>query len=581
MTGGSMRVLRVGVTFASILLVAAQGFGQKLVSFAKLTSSQSGAAGANAVVSADVNGDFFPDIVVATNNGVSVILNNGDGTLAPSVTYATGGTLSESLAVVDVNVDGSPDIVVTNMCNNSSGCFGVAVLIGNGDGTFQSAVGYDPGGLETGAVAAGDVDGDGTPDLVLVNNCQPQTCVAGTQALLLNNGDGTFGSPKALTDAKGPVALGDMNNDGIMDLVTGAGVMLGNGDGTFQPANSEVVGGASSITLADLNNDGILDVVSTLPTRVAAQLGDGTGALLAANSYATGGANPLAVTVADFNGDNFGELAVINECTKLMNGGCTGAPSVGVLASNGDGTFKAAVIFGTGGAFGTSVSVGDMDQDGKLDLVASTACVTGSNCNEGTVVALRNNFIAKTTINLMSSLNPAILNDTVIFTATITSPIPVPDGSQVTFFDKGVPVDTESTVGGVATFTTSFTVKGNHSIKATYDGDLYHSASVKALTETVNLYPSTTMLVSAPNPSSQFQTVALTATVSSNAPGGPTGMVTFDNSGTVLGKATLNHGVATLYYFGLPVGTLTINATYKGDTQSALSTGSTTQTVHP
>src|SRR5262249_23037953 len=157
-----------------------------------------------------------------------------------------------------INNDGIQDIVVTNECTDLTICNGVSVLLGNGDGTFQPPVGYNTGGLETGGLAIGDINGDGFPDLVLVNNCQLETCVGGSLTLLLNNGKGSFGKPLLLSDSSGPVAIGDINKDGILDLVTAAGVMFGNGDGTFSVPNSAVVGGAVSITLADVNGDGNL-----------------------------------------------------------------------------------------------------------------------------------------------------------------------------------------------------------------------------------------------------------------------------------------------------------------------------------
>jgi hypothetical protein len=484
-----MRVSRVILTLVGVALAAAQAFAAKSVSFAKATPYPSGADGANAVVSVDVNGDGFPDIVVATNNGVTVYLNDGLGDglfITPGITYATGGSLSEALAVVDVNGDGIPDIEITNMCTvGPPTCYGVAVLIGNGDGTFQSPVGYDTGGLEAGGIAVGDFSNDGFPHIVVVNDCQPQTCVAGTQVILLNNGDGTFGSPIELTDAKGPVAVGSMTSDGNLDLVTGAGVMLGNGDGTFQPPNGQVVGGAISIALADINNDGNLDVVSTLPSSVAAQLGNGDGTLQADKTFGTGGTNPLAVAIADFNGDNNPDLAVINECSKLGGVRCAGPPTLGVLAGNGNGTFQPAAIFATGGSLGTSVATADVNQDGKPDLVASTACNNLNTCTAGTVAVLLNNFMVRTSITLVSSQNPAVVGQTVTFTATVSSASPVPDGSPITFTDNGTTLSTVGTVGGVASVSTSFSQATRQKIEASYGGDLYHDSTYRTFIETV------------------------------------------------------------------------------------------------
>src|SRR5579863_3459369 len=94
----------------------------------------SAVAGANSVQAIDVNGDGFPDIIIATNNGVTVMLNNGDGTYGPPMNYSTGALLSNAVVVMDVNGDGFPDIVTTNMCTSEPpGCYGIAVLLNNGN----------------------------------------------------------------------------------------------------------------------------------------------------------------------------------------------------------------------------------------------------------------------------------------------------------------------------------------------------------------------------------------------------------------------------------------------------------------
>jgi Bacterial Ig-like domain (group 3)/FG-GAP-like repeat len=574
---------RFALILASILLAATQSFGSASARFAKAVDYGSGAYGANSVVAADLDGDGYPDMIVATNNGVSVLINNEDGTYADPVTYATGGELSNSVAIADVNSDGILDIVVTNMCLDTS-CPGVAVLLGNGDGTFASAVGYDSGGLETGAVAVGDVNNDGAPDLVLTNNCQPHTCAGGWLTLLLNNGDGTFGKPTVLSATDGgPVVIADLNGDGNQDLVTGAGALLGNGDGTFTALTPDVGNGAIALAVVDLNGDGKLDVAEVIHTGIAVQLGNGDGTFQPATTYRSGGAIPLSVAVADFNGDGYPDLAVTNECPQLIKGQCEVAATVGVLAGNGDGTFKTAALFQSGGFLATSVAAVDADQDGKSDLLVANACTANSACSQGVIGVLINTYTQATITKVASSLNPAVLGQPVTFTATVHTVgagTVIPDGSGVTFTDGATILGSTTTIGGVATVTTSFATAGHHTITAAYDGDAYRNPSSGNVIETVNRYPSTTVVTSGPNPSTHKQAVTLTATVSSAAPGGPTGSVTFTNGTAFLGTSPLSGGVATFTTTKLPVGTLTINAKYLGDTQSAASSGSTTQTVN-
>src|SRR5262249_35698252 len=154
------------------------------------------------------------------------------------------------------------------------------------DGTFNDPVSYDAGGPETQAVLIADVTGDGWPDIIVTSNCQVITCVDGSIRLLQNNGDGTFQlTPTPVSPSMGgPLAIGDMHNDGIPDLVADVGVLLGDGNGNFTPVDpnlgpSSVPGGTISIALADVNGDGKLDVVVADQISVKVLLGNGDGTL--------------------------------------------------------------------------------------------------------------------------------------------------------------------------------------------------------------------------------------------------------------------------------------------------------------
>jgi hypothetical protein len=146
-----------------------------------------------------VNGDGKPDLLIANCAGsaaidcrqtsdstVGVLLGNGDGTFQTAVTYSSGGTGTHSVAMGDVNGDGHPDMVVTYECLSCNNA-GVGVLLGNGDGTFQTAVTYSSGGFDAISVAVADVNGDGKPDLVVANSCTDSTCATrGPVGVLLN-----------------------------------------------------------------------------------------------------------------------------------------------------------------------------------------------------------------------------------------------------------------------------------------------------------------------------------------------------------------------------------------------------------
>ena len=117
------------------------------------------------------------------NGWLGVLLGNGDGTFQAAVTYGSGGYSPSSVAVADVNGDGKPDLVVANSClgQNCDTNGSVGVLLGNGDGTFQTAVTYGSGGEATSSVAVADVNGDGKPDMVVANRCVSYGCQNGVQ----------------------------------------------------------------------------------------------------------------------------------------------------------------------------------------------------------------------------------------------------------------------------------------------------------------------------------------------------------------------------------------------------------------
>src|SRR5262249_36986462 len=196
------------------------------------------------VVVGDFNGDGRSDIATAnrSSNEISVLLQNSDGDFAAAVEYPVGN-LPTSLRVGDVNGDGKFDLLVINQNDNT-----VGVLLGNGDGTFQHQIltSILPANLY---LAIGDFNADGKLDIAIPAPL-PQV---GTYAVavMLSNGDGTFQAAVSYPVSGIPRALlaADINNDEKLDLVSngdGVSVLFGNCDGTFQNAiNTGVAAGRS------------------------------------------------------------------------------------------------------------------------------------------------------------------------------------------------------------------------------------------------------------------------------------------------------------------------------------------------
>jgi hypothetical protein len=493
------------------------------VSFAKAVNYSTGLSGGanvggNPVAIADLNGDGKADLVVVAGDSMfSVLLGNGDGTFQAPVSYSAGILAAYSVAIADLNGDGKLDVVFAGEVLGRDGV--VSVLLGNGDGTFQAPVTYSTGTGGFESVAIADLNGDGYPDLVVASECLSDGCSShgatpGGVSVLMGNGDGTFQS--AANYGSGgwdatSVAIADLNGDGYPDLAVSnycqlsancptegappgeVSVLLGNGDGTFQTAVSYGSGGswATSVAIGPLSGDGYPDLVATnyfVPEySVGVLLGDGNGTFQAPASYGETSAFANSVAIADVNGDGYLDLLLSNLCehdnrtcgSPDANGGVT------VLLGNGDGTFKNPINYSSGGPDTVSVAIADVNGDGRLDLVAL-------NIGSSTVGVLLNDTSYSTKTALTSSPNPSFVNQTVTFTATITSTPPVPNCEVVTFRHGKTDLGTGMTTNGVATLNTSLPKPTTYIITAAYSGDTYHKASSGTVKQVVTLNPSAT-----------------------------------------------------------------------------------------
>jgi hypothetical protein len=215
-----------------------------------------------------------------------------------------------------------------------------------------------------------------------------------------------------------------------------------------------------------------------------------------------------------------------------------------------------------------------------------TVVYAGDSNNLGSTSAVLKQAVqslpAATTTKVVTSGSPSLINQLVTFTATVSSTDGVPDNEAVTFYDGATAIGTGLTSGGLATFQTSSLTAKTHTIKATYAGDATFKSSSGTVSQVVSLYTATVTLTASPNPSAYGQSVGLIATVTSGAPGGPTGTVTFKNGSTTLGTAPLTGETALLATTKLPVGSDAVTAIYNGDAQDGKMTSAPfTQAVNP
>jgi hypothetical protein len=571
-----------------------------------------GGFGAASPTLADVNGDGKLDIVVPlhSSNSVGVLLGNGDGTFQTAKTYNTGFDNPLSVAVADVNGDGRPDLLVANAFGATSIMGTVAVLLGNGDGTFQPEVSYASGGYLTNSIAVADVNNDGKLDIVVASWCPDSNCSSnGVLGVLLGKGDGTFEPAKTYDSGSGiadSVVIADLNHDGRLDLVVANGcrstancvankevaVLLGKGDGTFQAAVTYGSGGfiGLSIAVADVNGDGKLDLLvanacstgacADTDTTIGVLLGNGDGTFQPAVPYDSGGKTANSMT-ADMNGD--GKL-------DLVVGGCGDTNScdhnfgnVALLFGNGDGTFQPATTYFAGIDAAGALAVGDLNGDHKPDVVIAHLCTVCSPvANDGMVGVMLNNYGApQTTTSLVSSKNPVTFRQMVTYTATVAGQSGGTLSGTVTFADANTPIATVTLTSNKAVYSTSYKQFGSHPITASYSGAFRTAEGSRSVmvTESV-LLPSTTTATTSGSPTFVGQPVTFTATASSSYGPIPDGeLVKFYDGTTLLASVPLASETAKYTTSSLSGKTHGIRAIYVGDTKFISSIGFVTQVV--
>ncbi len=349
---GQTIALNVGSTRANEIFTETVGTGQ----FYFKSTSTGGNLGRNIDVG-DFNNDGIMDVLqtgALVDDQINILLGIGDGTFQTRITYSTSGGLFRATSA-DFNNDGKLDLVST-----ATSTFDVR--LGNGDGTFSALRTFASGGANS--IATGDLNGDGFKDLV--------GTTGGQLSILFGLGNGSFAPRVTYTDgaSSNSTSVADVNNDGELDIVSVSGdgnvnIFVNNGDGTFQAKTSIAAGSAPlSVIANDLNGDGAIDlaIAGGGSSELRVLIGNGNGtfqAFVGYNGGGFGGVQNNTVRAADFNGDGSLDLIANNPNDATVN----------VYLNNGNGTFKARQEY----QGGVSVAVADFNGDGVTEFASASA----------------------------------------------------------------------------------------------------------------------------------------------------------------------------------------------------------------
>jgi uncharacterized protein (TIGR03437 family) len=407
----------------SVSLLLGNGQG----SFAPAVQLATG-GGPRSILAGDFNSDQRPDVAVANRDAgtVSLLLNAGNGTFQPAVSTQVGA-MPTYLGAADFTADGKLDVAVLHsdlavisvwlgagdgtlrgtgrwMTGTQLHSFGMLQQTGlvcsrlfdcgafvgtlrptifaadasgdrvhvhgvNANGTLASAAAYEVRSNPT-SVAAADFNGDGRNDVALAASGQIQLLLSGPGTRLRD--PQTIAVPNS-GGSSNAVATGDFNKDGKADLAIAAAnriaILNGNGDGSFQTGASNTGAVNPSFVIAvDLNKDGNLDVASTGTANsigdVSVFLGNGNGTFQAVQHYAAGN-RTAAMAAGDVNGDGRLDLVAVNKGDLGSNSG-----GLSLFLANANGTYRSAVnldvVFSP-----ESAAIADFNNDGRADIVYS------------------------------------------------------------------------------------------------------------------------------------------------------------------------------------------------------------------
>ena len=631
---GSPGLAVVSAAVNTVTIFSSDGSGQLTPGASYATGQQP-----SGIVAADLLGNGLSDLAItnALDNSISVVLANGDGSFRPGPTIALPvplpGGYPTGIVAGDFNRDGRIDLAVVETCGMSSQCFPVAepqgngviaILLGNGDGTFAPGQTLATGRVPY-ALATADFNNDGLLDLVVANSGDS------TVSVFMGSGDGEFAPTTLLPPFSGTtplaISVGDFDGDGALDLaVANSGentvaILINQGcpkvsptQCTFAPVlNSVPVGaGPAAIATADLNGDGALDlaVADSNGASVTILLGNGAGAFqrIGANDFSTD-ASPVTLAIDDFNGDGRLDVVTGNGAGSLTMLRQASEPQVSLTTSVDAPTYGQTVFFtatvtppagqpaptGTISFFDGAAPIGTASLDSNpvffqyAGLAAGTHQVTAVYNGDASFGASTSNAVtesvqqAQSSTTVIADLNTVSYGQAVVLTATILPQISGTASGPVSFNDFSTSTNLGQVVpvGNVAHLTTSTLSPGAHPIVAIFQGDA-NLASSNSPSYTVNVVrasTSTTLSTSA-SPATFGQTVTLTATVVPGSGSGETGLVAFQEGATMLGIVDVSGGRAQFSTSSFSAGSHVITASYSGDGNFSGSTsGAVTETV--
>ena len=356
------------------LVIEVLGNGDGTFSNVATTYATLGGPAPNNIIFADYNGDGLLDFSGELSGQVNVYLASGSTFLAP-VPLVTPDTVYDTCgdSAGDLNGDGKPEIVSVNCGNNT-----LTVYVNNGDGSFATGVYYD-NAFDTyvypGTAAIADLNGDGNNDIVVGNS------YGGSITVFSGNGDGTVASPAVGFDTGGypwtEPLVADFNGDGLMDVIVpddwfSLVYLQGYGDGTFRagvsydlPQSFTEYAYSYSVASGDFNGDGIPDIVAGQDGNV------NSPGVVVYLSNANGTMQP-GITYGTSSSLAYVTVADFNGDGKLDIAATDSVNGVvQILLGNGDGTFTMGQSYATdtaGSPDPTNLVTGDFNKDGKVDL---------------------------------------------------------------------------------------------------------------------------------------------------------------------------------------------------------------------